>query len=463
VLRRGVLPRLGQGELKRLGGQDEFRSLFKLPPADLTQIVAKDALIIGQIKGVDFVLDENHKPDGSNHENIRLAIAALGYHLAFDSFSWTMTVSKAGKGCVVDDGVVDRIWFECDNAFGFRPSFQLFEKTVFDAARLNNHHPVQDYLNSLPEWDGVERVGRWLIDFAGAEDTEFNRVVSVLPLVAAVRRILNAGNPGGIKFDELLVLRGPQGQGKSKLFARLCPRPEWFTDSMALGDKPKETIEQSRGIWVSEIPELLGGARETEKIKAYLSRSVDGPARMAYTRVPVRVARQFVNFGTTNDRYFLKDPTGNRRFWPVTVTELKPEALLEVRDMIWAEVLVLEAQGQSVHLPESLWATAGELQEAHREIDPWEDVLRDIIDVSKPAVPTASCWIAVGAADTAKQDARSGRRISDIMQRMGYPCKKVLRVKMPDGTIKVIRCWVKDKDQGGVDFPGDLGGASLPF
>ncbi|MDP2319163.1 MAG: VapE family protein, partial [Acidobacteriota bacterium] len=258
--------------------------------------------------------------------------------------------------------------------------------------------------------------------------------------------------PIGVKFDELLVLYGPQGPGKSKLLAALCPKPEWFTDGLSLGDDPKRAIENSRGIWISEIPELQGTQREVERIKAYLSRSVDGPVRLAYAHLPVRVPRQFVNFGSTNEEFFLKDPTGNRRFWPVTVGSMKPDVLARDRDQLWAEVAIREAQSDSIHLPEALWPLAAAVQEAHRERDPWEELLEETVEAHK-VLPAAATWAAVGLGmDSARRDQRSAKRITDAMKRLGFVAKKNLRIKMPDKSEKVVNCWVKDRDQAGLNF-----------
>lgn len=453
--RRRVLPKLGEGEIKALGGRDAFRALFGLKPADEPL-----APTLGKVAGVEFELDKTGSPDATSQNNVRAALTACGYTLQYDAFACVVLVTKGGQKLAYDDAVVQRAWLEVDAAYGFRPSLQFFEIVVQDTAHLSPVHPVLDYLDNLPDWDGVPRLDTWLTDFGGAVDSPYTRAVGCLPLVAAVRRVKN---PHGVKFDELLVLVGKQGLGKSKLFAMLSPKAEWFTDGMAMGDEPKIAIERSRGIWISEIPELQGSPRETERIKAYLSRSVDGPARMAYSKLPVRVARQFVNFGTTNDPRFLRDPTGNRRFWPVPVTLVRPDALLAIRDQLWAEAILREAQGASLHLDQDLWAAATEVQEEHREVDPWEDLIEDAIDCTKPAVPVSSCWAAIGSADAGKQDVRAARRVADIMHRFGFPMKKMLRVSMPDGSSKAVRCWVKDKNQGGVDFPNGLGGGTLPF
>jgi hypothetical protein len=442
--RRRRLPALGAGELKLLGGRDGLRTLLGLPAVAHAP--------------TDFVLNDKGRPDDQHQENIRLALTKLGYTFSYDAFACATGYTQGPNAGPVDDAVIHRAWLAIDTAFGFRPSLQFFEVVVHDFARANTIHPVLDYLESLKPWDGTPRLDTWLTTYAGATDSEYVRAVGALPLIAAVRRVRQ---PFGVKFDELLVLYGPQGPGKSKLLAALCPKPEWFTDGLSLGDDPKRAIENSRGIWISEIPELQGTSREIEKIKAYLSRSVDGPVRLAYAHLPVRVPRQFVNFGSTNVEFFLKDPTGNRRFWPVTVRTMHPELLIRDRDQLWAEAAIRESQSASIHLPEALWSIAAQAQEAHLDQDPWEELLEDKA-AGLNVLPAAATWDAVGLGlDSARRDPRSAQRISNAMNRLGFVAKKPLRIQKFK-QITNVKCWVKDPDQQGINLD-DPKQPQIPF
>jgi predicted P-loop ATPase len=439
--RRRRLPTLGRGELTLLGGRDAIRAALGLPPAPLVQS--------------DFVLDDKDRPDAQNQENIRLALTKLGYEFSYDAFAGAVTYTTSTESGPVDDAVITRAWLSIDTEFDFRPSRDFFEYIVDDFARQNTIHPVLDFLASLQPWDGTPRLDTWLTTYAGAADNEYVRAVGALPLIAAVRRVRQRY---GVKVDELLVLYGPQGPGKSKLLAALCPKPEWFTDGLSLGDDPKRAIENSRGIWISEIPELQGTQREIEKIKAYLSRSVDGPVRLAYAHLPVRVPRQFVNFGSTNEEFFLKDPTGNRRFWPITVGSMRPDLLIRDRDQLWAEAALRESQGASIHLPEALWPLAAAAQEAHLDQDPWEELLAEKTD-GYNVVPVAFTWGVVGLGlENSRRDNRAARRITDAMKRLGFVAKKNLKIAITSTTDKTMYCYVKDRDQAGLkmtDLPQD--------
>jgi predicted P-loop ATPase len=218
---------------------------------------------------------------------------------------------------------------------------------------------VVDYLSSLV-WDGTPRLDRWLVDYAGAEDTPRVRAVSRAMLIAAVRR---ARQPG-CTFDQMPVLEGPQGCGKSSALRVLAVDDAWFTDVLPLADADmRRIIEATAGKWIVEAAELASllereddvakdresaPRRQSAALKAYLSRSHD-EARMAYARERTRVPRSFVIVGTTGATSYLQD-TGNRRFWPVSVRRFDLDQLISVRDQLWAEAAVAEACGESIHL-----------------------------------------------------------------------------------------------------------------
>jgi predicted P-loop ATPase len=171
---------------------------------------------------------------------------------------------------------------------------------------------VCDYLDSL-EWDGSPRLDKWLVTYAGAEDSSYVRAVGPLTLIAAVRRV----RWPGAKFDELPVLESPtQGTDKSTAIRILAVKDDWFTDYLPLNAEPKVVIERTCGKWIIEAGELSGMRRgDIDKLKGLLSRSADR-GRLAYAKFPSEVPRQFIAIGTTNNREYLKDQT-NRRFWPV--------------------------------------------------------------------------------------------------------------------------------------------------
>lgn len=205
-----------------------------------------------------------------------------------------------------------------------------------DVTEERAYHPIRDYLRGLPEWDGVNRADRILIDYLGAEDTEYTREVTKRWLIAAISRVMRPG----CKFDYVPVLSGPAGIGKSML-VKILGGP-WFSDSLSFDDmRDKTAAEKIQGTWINEISELKGMRKmEVESIKSFISRQED-IYRPAFGRRVEHKKRGCVFIGTSNADDYLKDITGNRRFWPVEVSgggSVKAWNLTEeIRAQIWAE------------------------------------------------------------------------------------------------------------------------------
>jgi predicted P-loop ATPase len=230
--------------------------------------------------------------------------------------------------------------------------------------------PIVEYLDAL-KWDGTSRVDAWLITYLGAADTKLNRAIGRLTLIAMVRR---ARQPG-CKFDQIIVLEGLEGTGKSSVLRVLAGSDENFSDQTILGLSDQKQQELLRGKWLFEIADLTGMRKaEVDQVKAFASRTYDR-ARPSYGRFTVEQPRRCVIFGTTNEDTYLKSQTGNRRFWPVPTGTVDIKALRRDRDQLFAEAAILEATGCPLVLPESLWKDAREAQEERREHDPWDDIL----------------------------------------------------------------------------------------
>jgi Virulence-associated protein E len=176
--------------------------------------------------------------------NICVALLKLGVTLRYDRFADRMLINGLPDfGPVLEDAALDRLWLILDRRFRLRPTKDLLRTVVSDVARLNGFHPVRDYLDGL-RWDGVKRIDRWLVDYGGAEDTEYSHSVSALMLVAAVRRVRRPG----CKFDEMVVIENEdQGTDKSTMLATLAVRDDWFSDDLPLNISGKQVVESLRG------------------------------------------------------------------------------------------------------------------------------------------------------------------------------------------------------------------------
>ena len=259
-----------------------------------------------------------------------------------------------------------------------------YQIAVTKVADDRSYHPIREYLAALPEWDGVPRVETLLVDYLSAEDNSYVRAVTRKTLCAAVRRVLEPG----VKFDTMLVLNGPQGIGKSTLIARLAG--EWFSDSLNLSDtKDKTAAEKLQGYWILEIGELAGLRKtEVETLRSFLSRQND-IYRAAFGRRATPHPRQCIFFGTTNaESGYLRDTTGNRRFWPVKTPGGGAKRSWELTDddisQIWAEVLVLVEKGEKLHLDSELEPLAKGEQRDALESDEREGLVREYLETLLP-------------------------------------------------------------------------------
>lgn len=203
------------------------------------------------------------------------------------------------------------------------------------AAYHARFHPVLDYLHGLPAWDGIERLVYWLHDCLGADDTTYTRLVAPWFLMGMVQRVMHPG----CQMDYMIVLEGLQGKHKSTALRTLVGRDAWFADTpIRIGDK--DALLSLAGIWLYEIGELDAFNRaEVTAVKQYVSSRVDRVREPFARRVTDR-PRSGVFGGTTNQSEYFKDPTGARRFWPVSCSgEVDLVKLAEWRDQLWAECL----------------------------------------------------------------------------------------------------------------------------
>lgn len=311
-----------------------------------------------------------------NGDNIRLALDAKGYTVEHNTFADTYHVD----GDLLDDAAMVRMWLDIESTYHFRPGKELFYDVVQNEARRIPFHPVRErlatlqreYETELASEDGIRpMLDEYLWRYCGAERTPFNIAAGRIWMIAAVRRIRKPG----AKFDELPVFESPQGWGKSTLLSMLAMRRAWFTDNVPLNADSKVIIEQTRGKWIVEIPEMSGMRKaEVEHVKAFLSRGTD-ESRMAYGRIREEVPRAFICAGTTNSECYLKDLTGNRRFWPIKLGKIDMVEMHHLIPWLWGEAAMLEAKGASIRLAPELWGDAAKAQEARMEANPYADVL----------------------------------------------------------------------------------------
>jgi putative DNA primase/helicase len=278
---------------------------------------------------------------------------------------------------VTDQDLISIAFWLSNNYGGFEPSKDKLLDAIKAIAHSNRFHPVRAYISAL-EWDGVGRLDSWLKTYVNAEAREpYLSQVSRKLLIAMVARAFEPG----CQFDQVMILEGVQGCGKSTT-ARMLGG-EWFTDA-ALNIGDKDAVLAMRGQWVVEIGELSAMNKgEVNAIKAFISQRADR-IRAPYGRLTENHPRQCVFIGTTNNSEYLRDTTGNRRFWPVKVGECNTAALKRDRDQLIAEARF------HYELVEPLYLTGKAAEQAlleaeGREVhDHWEDKLREFFEGELP-------------------------------------------------------------------------------
>lgn len=284
----------------------------------------------------------------------------------------------------------ERDWMDVDDAglrYYLEKGYQIKGKAVIEdgwtlVATENRYHPVRDYLEGLV-WDGIPRVEKLFIDYMGAEDSEYTKRVTRMSLIASVARIFIPG----VKYDNVPVLVGPQGCGKSTMLKKLGVN--WFSDTLTTM-QGKEAYEQIQGFWIIEIGELAAMRKyEMETVKLFTSKCEDS-YRAAYGHHVETYRRQCVFFGTTNTHDFLKDMTGNRRFWPIDAEPDKAVKSVwalgeEEVNQIWAEAVHMFKAGGTFYIEsEELKRMAEAVQESHMEENP---LTGDILEFLEKPIP----------------------------------------------------------------------------
>lgn len=310
--------------------------------------------------------------------------------IAYNEFSSMTVIRKDLPFHILKNALEGDVWTDSDDAMlrlYFENNYGIFsidkiKDGLLIVEKENAYHPIREYLNSL-EWDGKKRVDTLLIDYFGAEDCPFHRAAIRKALCAAVARVFNPG----IKFDYMIVLIGKQGIGKSYFIKQLGVN--WYSDSLYTLSG-REAFEQLQNCWIIEVAELSAIKRaDTEIIKHFISKTED-IFRLAYDKRVKRFPRQCIFFGTTNDYTFLKDKTGNRRFWPVLTNVCKSSKNVfkdltkyEV-DQIWAEAYLLFKEGETLYLDDETENEAKIRQEAHSEDDCLKEMIREYLDMLLP-------------------------------------------------------------------------------
>lgn len=371
-------------------------------------------LIYKQAKSGAMVL-ENCMP---NHVCVLLNDPNWKGVFAFDEFSGQIVTRRSlpfkrhsDRWCDADALEV-KMWIMKN--YELRPTTEAVHEAIMTAAYQNAYNPLTEYLDALPSHD-KEILDTWLIDFFGAEDTPYTRAIGAKWMISAVAR---AYDPG-CKVDTVLILEGAQGQKKSSVLSQLCPRTDWFTDGLSdFGSKAQ--AEEVQGKWVIELGELKGVGREWEQTKAFVTRQAEN-YRPAYARNSIHAPRTCVFAGTVNPdgAGYLRDVTGNRRFWPIACRRKSTTMTPELRDALWAEAR------DRYRNKEIWWIEEEDLQQAARaeqekrvHLDAWHDRIAEIVEkTDNTNMDEIMDRLQI---DIAKRDTGTTMRIGRVMFSLGW-------------------------------------------
>jgi predicted P-loop ATPase/phage/plasmid primase-like uncharacterized protein len=372
--------------------------------------------------------------------------------IAYDEFSGIEQKVKlppfpnAEVGPWVDkDDLRCTLWLQ--QKYGFAPRQEVVMGAVILVADLNRYHVVRDYLDALA-WDGKDRLQRWLIDYLGAEDTPYNRAVARKWLIAAVARIYRPG----CKADNVLILEGEQGLNKSTALKVLGG--EWFTDApFRLGDKDSYIVIQ--GKWIVELAELDSfNKAESTGAKLFFGQYIDR-FRAPYGKRAIDVPRQQLFAGTTNSDSYLKDDTGNRRYWPVKALKIDLEALRADRDQIWAEAVAAFRDGAE-WWPTSAEKEMFEEQQDERYVgDAYTSLIRNWLAGRSQTTMTEILGECLKL-DTAKWTKPEQQRVGRCLSEIGWKRQRSSK------TVEGKREWLYKRPESAGGAPA-AGGDDEPF
>jgi predicted P-loop ATPase len=357
---------------------------------------------------------EEGRPLKDHPDNIRYAFMRLGIDARRNLFINADEITGQGLDERDLNDISEILSSQFLRDLHFKASSSAVKRELIAVAHDQSYHPVIDYLDGHT-WDGTPRIDTWLRDYCGAEGTELNREFGSKLLIAGVRRIKQPG----VKFDTMLVLEGPQGVGKSSLAALLAVRNEWFCGNLDLKSDDKTKAELLARAWIVECQELDGMNHTTsQNLKKFLSTGTDN-YRKAYGHDARPYGRHCIILGTTNEDSYLRDLTGNRRFWPVRVGSIDLGRIREDVHQLWAEAVVREQAGEAITLSPHLWQAAGALQTVRLVEDSFDVVLEGWFAENTGRVSLESVKLLLGF-EGGKMRPSEAQRLKMIMERLGW-------------------------------------------
>jgi hypothetical protein len=433
-----------------------------LPESRLSPAISRfEASVAREVRvGSGWRTNSKGEPDPQNADNVAVLLRFVDADLRFNVWRQRIEIRRAGgEWQAFTDAELNSLRSVASCAeYGYRPTKEFFRDMLGNLARQTSYDPVLDYIDSA-KWDGVKRLDTWLLTCCGVPDDDYNKAIGRNVIGGIVKR---ARHPG-CKHDEVMILIGKQGCGKSNLTKVLALRPEWHTDGVTFEGRPQDIVPQFHGKLVIELSELDGmHRRDVGSVKRIISTSTDN-FTAKYEAYSTDFDRRFIFIGTCNLESPLVDDSGNRRFYPVRVpdgVQINVEWLRENIEQLIAEAATLETAGDTFAIPAAVWGAAAVVQETARGLSAVEELLLQWF--AKPTAPgSAGLYVLSGdivsALTMARQNANA--KVGSVMKRLGYvhtrPYQNGVQVrawvKSPDGEItNCVRLIPAQRTPGGV-------------
>lgn len=362
------------------------------------------------------------------HEQIVKHItAATGYKFKFNSIANKIELEKSGQTLDLNDGLWGEIIGACEQFVVYYGKQYKNERTIVHAtneiAHRNTYNPIKHYLTKCLElyrYNPVNQLDLLLEAFGVADGYEKHADVFLSRwLHGCVARVFRDFQ------NHTLIIQGLQGKGKSTFFKKLCSGiPRYYIDEQVnLYDKDHTLLLANKFIWtIDEFGSTLKSS-DRNKVKAFLTKN-STEARAPYARHSMVLPRMCSHAATVNDKSFLTDETGNRRYLVLPIESLDWETINEIKyDMLWGEIYssMLEHGEAAYVLSKDDIALQAVTNSAAEVIDPLEELLQQWLE---PADPSARVW----NSDLYKKVSREPvvqlkwihNKLPDLMQKLGY-------------------------------------------
>lgn len=369
-------------------------------------------------------LTEDGNPKQGSAANVKAAMGHLGIKVWYDEWLRKAVVEGLRASTTLDDPGITELWGRINN-LGYLTKEGLVSRAALYYALQDRRNPLKEWLDSL-KWDGVKRIERLFVDYAGAKDTPYHRALGELLPIAMVRRVRQPG----YKFDQFIMTRGDQNLAKGMFWQTLAGGLDYFSESFSFKLPEKEIIEQTSGKWLIEAAELDGlHASENRSTKAKISRQVDH-ARLAFERgTATAYPRHFVIVGTTNEYAILTDRTGNRRYDIVDVTAIDIEKLKQDREQLFAEAAERERTHGYLVVPPEVRAEAEAVRDASMVRDTFADDIEMALEDKYGFISTSTLMAAAGLSSSHSQrlNPKFQAALGDVAQRLGWQPRQLDR------------------------------------